>query len=86
MSTVTHPAASAPRDEAPLVIQILVDEHSRELGLTARSSFGDVATRTFRKAFAGSTNSKRAICTGRHICLQDWPLRLSSRLTLSNER
>jgi hypothetical protein len=33
MSTVTHPAASAPRDEARLVIQILVDEHSRELGL-----------------------------------------------------
>jgi hypothetical protein len=35
MSTVTHPAASASSEEARLAIQIIIDERSRELGLSA---------------------------------------------------
>jgi hypothetical protein len=90
---VTHPTASAPCEEAPLAIQILIDERSRDLGLSRsevvrRCGYKNISkgVRRLDELYAGDLQRTAYLLTGLDTALELLPEIVQRALNDTNQK
>lgn len=93
MPTATDPAASAPRQEAPLAIQILIEDRSRNIGLSRselvrRCGYKNIAKgiRRLDQLYAGDLQKTTSLLAGLAIALRLSPDVVQQALNETNQQ